>query len=196
MPSHARVSIHLELFRHWDAKRAGRTMPARRDIDPSEMPAAVIRNVAIIDQIDGRFRYRLVGTGVAKDLGRDFTGGWVGSYTSSTEYAAAAIAIYERVFASGRPIFTTGEHKTGNGIIQNNSRLILPLSNDGEKVNMVIFSRVARFNRSVAVGFDWTKGTPGKVSSVVDVATAEEIEKHCLQWSRHCLSSNAAVLSA
>jgi hypothetical protein len=186
MLSRARVSLHLDLFRHWDAKREDRTMPARRDIDPCEMPVAVLPHVAIIDQVDGRFRYRLVGTGVARDLGSDLTGGWVGSYTSSPAYAVAVLAVYERVFASAHPLFTTGEHRTASGTIHSNSRLILPLSNDGENVNMVIFTRVARFNRSDEAGMDWLWGAPGKVCEVVKVGTVEEVEKRCFDWERNC----------
>jgi PAS domain len=192
----ALVSLHLELFRYWDAKRATRIMPARRDIDPCELPSAVLPHVIIIDQVDDRFRYRLVGTAVVRDLGCDFTGSLVGRYTSSPIYAAAVLAIYERVFASAHPLFTTGEHRTASGIIQSNSRLLLPLSNDGEKVNMVIFTRVARFNRGVAAGMDWFKDAPGKVYSVSDVASVEEIEKHCLDWERHCLSNNSVAFTA
>ena len=196
MVSQARVLLHLDLFLHWDAKRAARIMPARRDIDPTEISLTVLPYVALIDRVDGRFHYRLVGTGVASDLGRDFTDGWVGSYAKSPAYAAAVLAIYERVFASARPLFTTGEHRTESGIIQSNSRLILPLSEDGLRVNMVIFTRVARFNRSDAAGMDWLKGAPGKICSVVDVTTAADINKLCCDWERHCLESNAVAFLA
>jgi hypothetical protein len=191
--SRPRVSLHLDLFRYWDAKRAGRDMPARRDIDPTEMPPVMLPYVAIIDEVDDRFRYRLVGTGVVTDLGKDFTDGWVGSYGNSSAYATAVIAVYERVFASARPLFTTGEHRTEAGIIQSNSRLLLPLSEDGVKVNMVMFTRVARFNRGVSAGMDWLEGAPGKVCSAADVATAKDIDKLSIDWERHCLASNSAV---
>jgi hypothetical protein len=65
----------------------------------------------------------------------------------------------------------------------------LPLSEDGLKVNMVIFTRVARFNRNPRADMDWLKDSPGKVCSIVEVATTEQIEKHCLDWVRHCRSS-------
>ncbi|HUK08074.1 MAG TPA: PAS domain-containing protein [Stellaceae bacterium] len=185
----APVSLHLDLFRYWGAKRKGRPMPARRDIDPTEMPAAVLRQVAIIDQVDGRFRYRLIGTGVVRDLGRDFTGRWVGSYGDSPAYAAAVIAIYERVFDSASPVFTTGEHRTRKGVIESNSRLVLPLSEDGLNVNMAILTRVARFNRKLGAGTDWLKDAPGKLCSVIDVATTEQLEKHCLEWIGRCRSN-------
>ena len=162
-------------------------MPARRDIVMAEMTSALFPYVTIIDRVDGRFRYRLMGVGVVNDLGKDFTDGWVGSYTSTPEYAAEVLAVYERVFAATSPLFTTGEHRTDTGVIQSNSRLLLPLSDDGVNVNMVIFSRVARFNRNLRAGIDWFKGAPGKVCSADDVSTAEEIERHCLDWERHYL---------
>ena len=192
----ATISLHLDLFRYWDAKRTGRRMPSRADIDPTEMPAALLPYVTIIDQVDGRFRYRLVGTGVVNALGRDFTDGWVGSYATSPEYAAAVLGVYARVFAAACPLFTTGEHRTDIGVIQSNSRLLLPLSNDGVTVNMVIFSRVARFNRNLGAGLDWFKGSPGKICSAVDVGTAEEIERHSLDWERHHLPGDPIAFSA
>jgi hypothetical protein len=196
MPRETPVSLHLDLFRYWDAKRAGRSMPARRNIDPVEMPATLLPYVVLIDRVGGRFHYRLVGTGVATDLGKDFTGGWVGSYGISSEYAAAVLAIYERVFAAARPLFTTGEHRTENGVIQSNSRLLLPLSEDGVRVNMAIFTRVARFNRDLRAGMDWLEGAPGQVCSVADVATADEISKRCIDWERHCISGDPLAASA
>jgi len=192
MLSPARVSLHLDLFRHWDAKRSGRIMPARRDINPAEMPN-VLPHVTIIDRAEGRFRYRLVGTAVSRDLGSDLTGGWVGDYVSPPEYAAAILAIYERVFDTAGPIFTTGEYRTASGTIQSISRLILPLSDDGTKANMVIFTRVARFNRNLKAGMDWLKGAPGKVCQVIDVGTVEEIEQQCFNWERYCLVSSAVA---
>ena len=191
----AQISLHHDLFRYWDLKRAGRSMPARRDIDPCEMPVTLLPHVVIIDQADGRFRYRLVGTAVVRDLGSDLTGCWVGSHTSSPSYATAVLSIYQRAFASARPLFTTGEHRTDSGTIQSNSRLLLPLSDDGATVNMVIFSRVARFNRNATAGTDWLKDAPGKVRSVDDVATEEEIGRLSLDWERHCLSSSALATS-
>jgi len=191
----APVSLHLDLFRYWDAKRAGRIMPARRDLDPCEMPSVVLPQVIIIDQVDGRFHYRLVGTAVARDLGCDFTGSLVGYHTSSPAYAAAVLTIYERVFAAACPLFTTGEHRTASGTIQSNSRLLLPLSNDGVKVNMVIISRVARFNRGATAGMDWLRDAPGKVCSVNQVATVETLERHCVAWERHCLLNNSVAFT-
>jgi hypothetical protein len=61
-------------------------------------------------------------------------------------------AIYERVFTAARPIFTTGEYKAGSCAIHNVSRLMVPLSNDGTNVNMVVFTRIACLNAAHALG--------------------------------------------
>ena len=90
--------------------------------------------------------------------------------------------LYELVFTAARPIFTTGEYKAGSCAIHNVSRLMVPLSNDGTNVNMVVFTRIACFNFDVKAGIDWLQGTPGKVCDVVDVDDAEGLEKLCLEW--------------
>jgi hypothetical protein len=73
------VSVHLDLYRYWDSKRAGRAIPARHDIDPAEMRHLLPHLSLVEATIEGRFRYRLVGTRVVQDLGRDVTGTEVGA---------------------------------------------------------------------------------------------------------------------
>jgi hypothetical protein len=58
---------------------------------------------------------------------------------------------------------------------------------------MVVFTRLARFNRNVTAGADWLKGAPGKVCDVIDVDAAADIEARALDWEAHCLTSNAAA---
>lgn len=179
----APISHHHDLFRYWEQQRAGRAMPKRSDLDPAGL-RTLLPYLTLIDHPDGQFRYRLVGTIVAQDLGRDLTGSFVGSYVSPPEYAAALMAIYERVFATACPVFTTGEYRSASRAIHTSSRLILPLSDDGESVNMVVFTRISRFSRSVSAGVDWLKGAPGKVCDVVDVRTLAEVEALSRDWER------------
>ena len=142
----------------------------------------------IVDKVDDQFRYRLIGTAAAREIGHELTGSFVGSY--ALECAAAARAIYERTFASAHPVFVTGEHKTNWGSIHNMSLLALPLSDDGTIVNMAVSTLASRFNFGVTPGTDWLKGAPVKVGDVVDVHDAAELQKRCLEWERHCDSGN------
>jgi|SRR5579864_4627300 len=183
------ISVHVDLFRYWDSKRAGRTMPAKRDIDPTEIPQ-LIPHIAIIDRIEDRFRYRLVGTTISQELGKELTGQLVGSYVGPAHYAAAVIDIYEHVFATRTPVFTTGEYRTASDLTQSISRLLLPLSEDNSAVNMVMLSRVVRFNRNLRFGRDWLKGAPGQVRSTTDVQTLAEVEHQCSEWDARLASED------
>jgi hypothetical protein len=188
------ISHHLDLYRYWLAKRASRTMPARRDLDPGDIPK-LLPYLMIVDKIDGEFRWRLVGTAPVREIGRDPTGSFVGS-NSTPESAAAAQAVYERVFTTAHPIFVTGEFKVKSGEIINMSLLTLPLSDDGAHVNMAVSALVARFNFHFTASTGWLKGLPVKLGDVVDVAGLEDLEKLCLDWERHCMIGDAAAEGA
>src|ERR1700731_642356 len=155
------ISHHIDLYRYWLAKRADRRMPARRDLDPCDIPK-LLPYVMIVEKADDRFRWRLVGSAVAREAGRDLTGSIVGFYDSTAEAAAAARAIYERVFTTAHSIFATGEFKVKSGAIMNMSLLTLPLSDDCADVNMAVSTLVARFNLRVTASTDWLKGAPVK----------------------------------
>ena len=66
------ISHHIDLYRYWLAKRADRRMPARRDLDPCDIPK-LLPYVMIVEKADDRFRWRLVGSAVAREAGRDLT---------------------------------------------------------------------------------------------------------------------------
>jgi hypothetical protein len=185
MPFRAPISYHLDLCRYWLVKRGGRAMPSRSDLDPGEIPA-LLPHLMIVDKVDGRFRWRLVGTSAVLEVGRDPTGTIVGSYDSTPESAAAARAIYERVFTTAHPIFATGEFKVKSGAVINMSLLTLPLSDDGATVNMAVSTLIARIDFGLAASADWLKGRPVKLRDVVDVAASDDLEKRCLDWERYC----------
>lgn len=67
-----------EALAYWESKRAGRRMPARVDIDPSEirslLPYVILLDVAH-DPLD--FRYRLIGTEIEEHLLVRLSGKWM-----------------------------------------------------------------------------------------------------------------------
>jgi hypothetical protein len=191
----APLSSHLDLYRYWLGKRGSRPMPARRDLDPGDI-GALLPYLTILDKVDGQFRYRLHGSAAAQEIGRDLTGGFVGSYVSTPESAEAMRAVCERVFTISNPVFTTGEFTIKSGASHNISVLLLPLSDDGVTVNMALPILVARFNLGVTASSGWLEGIPVKVRNVVDVSDTAELEKCCLDWERHCIASNAAEQDA
>ena len=186
MSWHAPISLHLDLYRYWDAKRAPRTMPARRDLDPAEM-RTLLPYLTIVEEVDGQFRYRLVGTAVSAERGMDLTGQPVGSNVNPPEYAAALVAGYRHIFAAGRPRVATAVYQTPSGVAHNTSRLLLPLAEDDRRVNMVIFTRITRLNRQIMTETGWLKRAAGKLRAVVEINSIEDLEAHCLEWERQSL---------
>jgi hypothetical protein len=182
----APVSFHLDLYRYWLSKRGRRLMPARGDIDPIEIPA-LLPYIAIVHKVAGEFRYRLVGSASARQLGRELTGDVVGSHVINREEAIAAFgAVCERVFVTARPVFSTGQHQLESGVLHNVSFFLLPLSDDGSQVSMIIYTRISCFAFNVQASGDWLGGAIFKPGEMVDVASEAELEQRCLDWKREC----------
>jgi hypothetical protein len=185
MPLRAPISHHLDLYRYWLAKRGFRSMPARSEINPADIPE-LLPYLIIVDKVDGQFRYRLVGTAVAREFGRDMTGSFVGSYLTAPEAVAAVRAVYERVFAAALPVVVKFDFKAKSGAIHNISQLVLPLWDGGADVNIAVSTVIARFDFGVTASTDWLKGAPVKVHDVIDVHDTAELEERCLEWERYC----------
>jgi hypothetical protein len=185
MSMQALISRHLDLYRYWLAKRDSRSMPARSDINPADIPA-LLPYMMLVEKVDDQFRYRLVGTAVAQEFGYDPTGSFVGSYLIEPGSAAAARAIYERAFTTVHPVFATAEFKVMSGTIHHTSLFALPLSDDGADVNMAVSNLIARFDFGVTASTDWLKGARLKVHDMVGVDNDAELEERCLDWERYC----------
>ena len=125
-------------YRYWDSKRRGRLMPARADIDPSEI-VPLLPGIVLIDVLPDarRFVYRLVGTREVAMRGRDPTGKSVaeGFYGASAD---ASIASYQDVVTRRALRLERREFTTPDGRYGREQVILLPLSDDGEHVNIII----------------------------------------------------------
>jgi hypothetical protein len=132
------VSNPIERGLHyWDSKRAGRSMPARRDIEPTEildlLPYVVLIDVER-DPVD--FRYRLVGTAVVARFGHDRTGerfSALPQQSKGSEVWDTAVRILEEK----RPIVSHIPYVGFHRWIQNYRDISMPLSDDNDVVNMI-----------------------------------------------------------
>jgi hypothetical protein len=124
------------LLSYWREKRAERTAPSRADIQPSEL-VPMLPYLALFDVIDGDFRFRLFGTGLVDAYGGDVTGKLLsecdldGIHAQILEQLAAVVR--ERRPNVLRVKFT----KDTDDRHLEYERVALPLSGDGETVNMV-----------------------------------------------------------
>jgi hypothetical protein len=126
-----------QLYAYWLGKRAGRRAPSRADIDPVEL-ARLLPHVVLLDveRAPLRFRFRLVGTTVAKGFNVDLTG----SYFDEIEHTAEQRELNQRLMAVadwGPPLCATWDYTGADGRHVSYERLALPLSSDGQTVDML-----------------------------------------------------------
>ncbi|HUL05827.1 MAG TPA: PAS domain-containing protein [Candidatus Acidoferrum sp.] len=126
----------LEFYGYWRRKGAGRVMPGRADIDPLDIPR-LLPNVFLMDVVPGtprRFRFRLVGTRIA-ELEGEMTDRFLDEFVPGA--AGTAMARHYDETAEGR---ISARHETLHWRKReyiNYDVLLLPLSSDGETVDML-----------------------------------------------------------
>ena len=129
----------IALYNYWLAISGNRTMPARADIDPVEMPKQLLPGICIVDVVadERRYVYRLVGTGEVEVRGNDPTGKSVheGFFGPSAENA---LGCYDKVAVTRAPLLDPTPFVALNGKWITDETLFLPLSDDGVTVNKIL----------------------------------------------------------
>jgi hypothetical protein len=126
------------MHRYWEEKRGGRPMPSRSDIDPVEL-RKYLPGIILIDVVGDarRYVYRLVGTREVAMRGKDPTGQSMieGFFAANLE---AALAIPDQVVATKAPYFLFRDFTAPDGRLGYEDLIMLPLSEDGERVTMIM----------------------------------------------------------
>ncbi|HEV8391637.1 MAG TPA: PAS domain-containing protein [Dongiaceae bacterium] len=129
------------LFDYWRAKRAGRRMPSRSDLDPSELktllPSMIL--VDVLYDVAGKpdFVYRLAGTREVEVRGENPTGKRVAEafFGPSLENV---LGCYQSVVERGEPYLDDDYFLRDGDYFADEANIFLPLSNDGERVSMIL----------------------------------------------------------
>jgi len=139
------------LYAYWLARRGGKRFPARDDIDPVDFKFALGR-VSLIDVLDDprRYRYRLVSTSTTKHLGYEMTGKFTEEIPEK-ELRDHLERLYAETVSSAAPIYTK-EKAVFDGRLWESEALMLPLSSDGSRINMIMAFRETAPPRSALGG--------------------------------------------
>lgn len=123
---------------YWLAKRVGRLMPSRADIDPLELKDCLgnLCLVEVIGDAPPRFRYRLDGSNLTLATGFDMTGKFLDQMPDE-RYRAFVTAIYLRVLEARAPVFVANQEDWKGYDLQVSS-VTLPLSADGARVDAIL----------------------------------------------------------
>ncbi len=128
----------FQVFEYWQSRRQEGLLPRRKDIDVLQLKP-VLGHTHLVDvsaQDPAEYRFRLYGSKVRLDRFRNYTNSKVGDYPSEP-YRNALIEDYSSVVWTGTPLY---QHIVARlqSIPYSYSRLLLPLAEDGRKVNMLV----------------------------------------------------------
>ncbi len=180
------ITFHLDLYRYWCEKRGSCAIPSRWDINPAEIPA-LLPYISIVQKVEEDFRFRLVGSAVVRQFGRELTGDVVGAHVSNAAEAQAALhSAGEMVIRTGRPFFATGQHESQFGAFHHVSTLLLPLLDGRAQAKMIIFTRIACFSSNAKASRDWLADKPFKLGAIDEIGSEEQLEHFCGVWYRSC----------
>lgn len=133
-----------QAYNYWRAKAIGRAMPSRADIDPIEIPKLLPDVMLVERHDDGRYRYRLIGTENARAHGVNATGRYLEEVLPGPDYGAHVLGLYDESVRERRALyseclfFPPGREEPE----RHTKVLFLPLSPDGERVNMLLVVQV------------------------------------------------------
>jgi hypothetical protein len=127
----------VEVLDYWRRKRGERLVPSRLDIEPLDLIRVLPRIMLadVVSDLPG-FRYRLSGTGIASVHGEELTG-LAPLDLRPVEYGRLIDRHYRQCVFERRPllhlIILDLAHRS-----RAYARILLPLSNDGDQVNMLM----------------------------------------------------------
>lgn len=126
------------LHSYWLSKKGSRIAPPRAAIWPDEL-RALLPNIALVEVIGTppRFRFRLFGSNLVDAYGEDITG----RFADEVDLDGIGCRIHDdatSVVRERRASVAQIAYKTGDGRHLQYERVLLPLSDDGETVNMIL----------------------------------------------------------
>ena len=134
-------SRQRRLLEHWQRLRGARAVPARRELDPLDIPYA-LGELFLID-VEGDppvFRYRLTASKLVEFTGYDLVGRTVDDVPGDAN-RAQLLAAYRRIVAAREPVLIEGAREA-KGQWWSYALLGLPLSDDGARVDSLAIHQV------------------------------------------------------
>ena len=130
----------IAMLRYWNQKRGDRFAPPRSAIEPGDFTNALPR-VKLVDVLRGPngeidFRFRLAGTAIGSILGTELTR-LRPLDLQPPQFGTMVHDHYAQCVRERRPLLHKVEIDSARRI-HNYARLLLPLSSDGEQIDMLL----------------------------------------------------------
>ena len=132
IPSETVASIYA----YWRGKMVGGKLPTRKDINPAEL-ASLLPHVNLLDveHTPLRFKARLMGSETVRAYDYDMTG----EYFESLPNIEEALAEFRWLVENKRPYLIINDLAWSDQARLHSKQIALPLSSDGETVDMIMF---------------------------------------------------------
>jgi hypothetical protein len=131
-----------DCFRFWRTRSVGGMVPRKASLDPVEMPLRILPFLFIYEQVEGRFRCRLAGTGLCAAFQSDPTGRYLDDMILPT-VKSHRVHLFERVVERSLPVVYSGYVAEPGRTWIKFRRLLLPIAIKGTEPDgvfgMVIF---------------------------------------------------------
>lgn len=128
-----------EAYDLWERLKGARDLPSRRDLDPIQIPRAMLPHIQLLDIEPGppeRFCWRLIGTHVTTALGRDSTGRyWDDLYDEPT--LRSFMTGVEWIQANRQPLRCFGKSDFAKKHFQSFEGIEMPLSDNLGKIGTI-----------------------------------------------------------
>jgi hypothetical protein len=147
----------LGVYATWLALPEFPALPPLASIDRAEM-ARIWPNLVVVERtLDRRLRYRAAGPEVVDRLGRDIAGLFLDEIMTGSSLSVL-IALYDLTAAARAAVYSrtslTTPTRAGEMVVH---RLMLPLSNDRQRVDLILAAQT--FETAPGVQADFTIGT-------------------------------------
>jgi hypothetical protein len=138
-PEDIRSPSIRQLHSYWERKRVSGALPAKTDIDPSEIkPLLPYVSIVEIHHAPLRVHFRLVGTEIVQASTFDFTDAWVPNGNWGEQIESAILSVYRELVERRAPLFGIDDLIWVNGRRQRYEWGQFPLSSDGATVTHAI----------------------------------------------------------
>jgi hypothetical protein len=134
------------LYEYWSRQRGDRKWPSRADLDPVEM-RFVLGNIILAEVLPGDapgappgYRIRLHGTTLTQRVGYDLTGKMLDDMPVP-EFRNLSRRSFDKVVGTGEPLHVVADRMVDERM-QHYESILMPLSNDGERVEMLLIGLV------------------------------------------------------
>lgn len=138
-PGQCKSERVLRLHDYWRELLRGRSMPARRDIDATQI-WLLLPNIHVSEWYTNpdRVRCRVAGTEVVASLGFEIGGRWLEEYHTDPEDFAETMALFRRVAGHRAPVLGRTHHAALRLGVDSFEWILCPLSDDDRTVTHFI----------------------------------------------------------